>query len=288
MSRAPYSQEISRQNKACFLFLLDQSFSMEEPLGNSPNRKCDELITAINGWLQNMAIRASGDEGIKDWMDVGVFGYRTDQSANPIIESALQGPLAGRMLVSIAEVGANPARIDTRMQYIPDEETGEMIEVPCEVPVWVDPKAEGGTPMCHMLYHTHQVLSQWIAQHPRSFPPIVVHITDGESQDGDPNPYADAVKNLATEDGNVLLFNCHLSMTAADPFMFPSREEGLPDELARVLFRMSSVLPDPFYRHGMMEGFQLQQSARGMAFNADMVCLIQFLNMGTQAAPGLR
>jgi hypothetical protein len=53
MTRPPYSQEISRQNKACFLFLLDQSFSMEEPLGSSTLRKCDELATAINGWLQN-------------------------------------------------------------------------------------------------------------------------------------------------------------------------------------------------------------------------------------------
>ena len=288
MSRAPYSQEISRQNKACFLFLLDQSFSMEEPLGNSANRKCDELVTAINGWLQNMAIRASGDEGIKDWMDVGVFGYRTDRSANPIIESALKGPLAGRALVSITEIGAHPARIDTRAQFIPDEETGEMIEVPCEVPVWVDPIAEGGTPMCHMLYRAHEMLSEWIGRHPRSFPPIVVHISDGESQDGDPVPYAEAVKRLATEDGNVLLLNCHLSMTAADPFMFPAIDQGLPDELARVLFQMSSVLPDPFVRHATSEGFQLQPGARGMAFNADMVCLIQFLNMGTQAAPGLR
>ncbi len=83
MSRAPYGQEISRQNKACFLFLLDQSFSMEEPLGNSSGRKCDESVAAINGWLENMAIRASGDEGIKDWMDVGVFGYRTDRHGNP-------------------------------------------------------------------------------------------------------------------------------------------------------------------------------------------------------------
>ncbi len=288
MSRAPYSQEISRQNKACFLFLLDQSFSMEEPLGSSANRKCDELVAAINGWLQNMAIRASGDEGIRDWMDVGVVGYRTDPGANPIIESALQGPLAGKTLVSISEIGNQPVRIDSRNQFIPDEETGEMIELPCEFPVWVDAKAEGGTPMCHMLYRAHEILNQWIGEHPRSFPPIVVHITDGESQDGDPIPYADAVKGLATEDGGVLLFNCHLSMTAADPFMFPAGEEGLPDELARVLFRMSSVLPDPFYRHGTMEGFPLQPNARGMAFNADMVCLIQFLNMGTQAAPGLR
>ncbi|MEI8373490.1 MAG: VWA domain-containing protein [Planctomycetota bacterium] len=288
MYRAPYTQSISRQNKACFLFLLDQSFSMEEPLGNSSNRKCDELVAAINGWLQNMAIRASGDEGIKDWMDIGVFGYRTDQQANPIIESALQGSLAGRMLVSISEIGGAPARIDTRMQYLPDEETGEIFQIPCEMPIWVDPRAEGGTPMCHMLYLAHQILADWISQHPRSFPPIVVHISDGESQDGNPIPYADALKSLATEDGNVLLFNCHLSMTAADPFMFPASDHGLPDELARALFHMSSILPEPFFRHGQAEGFPLQPNARGMAFNADMVCLIQFLNMGTQVAPGLR
>jgi hypothetical protein len=77
-------------------------------------------------------------------------------------------------------------------------------------------------------------------------------------------------------------------MTAADSFMFPNGDQGLPDALARVLFHMSSVLPEPFYRHGVMEGFPLQPNARGMAFNADIVCLIQFLNMGTQAAPGLR
>jgi hypothetical protein len=288
MNRAPYSQEISRQNKACFLFLLDQSYSMEEPLGNSPRRKCDELVTAINGWLQNMAIRASGDVGIKDWMDVGVFGYRTDQQANPIIQSALQGPLADRPVVSIAEIGNQPTRIDTQSQYIPDDQTGQMIEIPCEMPVWVDPVAEGGTPMCHMLYHAHELLSAWIAEHPRSFPPIVVHITDGESQDGDPLPYAEALRGLATEDGNVLLLNCHLSMTAAEPFIFPADDAYLPDELARVLFHMSSPLPDPFLRYAQSEGFPLQPGARGMAFNADMVCLIQFLNMGTQAAPGLR
>ena len=283
-----YTQEISRHNKACFLFLLDQSYSMEEPLGASPYRKCDELASAINGWLQNMAIRASGDQGIKDWIDVGVIGYRTDQMGNPIIESALKGPLAGRSIVSISEIGMNPIRIDQRMQMIPDEETGQVFQIPCEVPVWVDPVAEGGTPMCHTFYHAYELLSVWIQEHPYSFPPIVVHITDGESQDGDPIPYAQSLTSLATADGNVLLFNCHLSMTAVEPFMFPATPNGLPDELAYVLFNMSSVLPDSFYHHAILEGFPMQVGARGMAFNADMVCLIQFLNMGTQAAPGLR
>lgn len=282
-----YTQEISRERKACFLFLLDQSFSMEEPLGNSSRRKCDELVTAINAWLQNMTIRASGDTGIKDWMDIGVLGYRTDQQATPVIESVLQGPLAGKTLVSITEIGGNPARIDQVTSYLPDEETGEMIEMPAEMPVWVDPRCEGGTPMCHILHHSYEILEQWINDHRASFPPIVINITDGESQDGDPIPYADAVKDLATEDGNVLLFNCHLSMTAADPFMFPSSDEVLPDDLARVLFKMSSTLPETIFKRAVAEGLELQSGARGMAFNADMVALIKFLDMGTRAAtPG--
>jgi hypothetical protein len=283
----PYSQEISRARKACFLFLLDQSFSMEEPLGNSEQLKKDELATAINAWLQNMTIRASGDTGIKDWMDVGVLGYRTDDQGEPILESALQGPLAGRELVSIAEIGANPARIDQKEQQLPDEDTGEMISMAAEMPIWVDPMAQGGTPMCNVLHHSYEILENWIKDHQSSFPPIVINITDGESQDGDPVPYADALKSLATDDGEVLLLNCHLSMTAADPFMFPASNEILPDDLARVLFDMSSVLPETIFNRAVAEGLELKPNARGMAFNADMVALLKFLDMGTRAAaPG--
>ncbi len=285
---SPYQREISRDHKACIMFLLDQSFSMEEPLGASEKRKCDELTKAVNGWLFNMAIRASGDTGIRDWMDVGVIGYRTDQAANPIIEPAMVGPLAGRPLVSITDVGNSPARIETTIQQIQDEETGEMLEMPSDSPIWVESVAEGSTPMCHVFHYAHGVLQQWIGQHPDSFPPIVIHITDGESQDGDPRPYAEAVKNLATTDGNVLLLNCHLSMMAAEPFEFPSTEQGLPDELAHVLFQMSSVLPDIFYQSAVAEGLPLQPGARGMAFNADLVVLLKFLDMGTRAAVALR
>ena len=43
--------------------------------------------------------------------------------------------------------------------------------------------------------------------------------------------------------------------------MFPSTPHGLPDELAQVLFHMSSVLPDLFYRNAVAEGFPLQPGA---------------------------
>ncbi len=235
-----------------------------------------------------MAIRASGDAGLRDWMDVGVIGYRTDEAASPIIEPVLQGPLADKPLVSIVEIGNHPARIDTTIQKIEDEDTGESIEVPSDDPVWIDAVAEGSTPMCHVMHFAHGVLDGWIKEHAESFPPIVIHITDGESQDGDPLPYAEAVRALSTTDGNVLLFNCHLSMTTADEIVFASSEEQLPDALARVLFRMSSPLPEPIYNSAVAEGFALAPGARGMAFNADMVVLIKFLDMGTRAAVQLR
>ena len=283
-----YQREISRDHKAFILFLLDQSYSMTEPLGDSERRKCDELALAVNRWLHNMAIRASGDEGIRDWMDVGVIGYRTDQAAQPIIESALIGTLAGRQVVSITDIGNEPARIDSSIQKIKDEETGEVLEVPSDDPIWIDPVAEGSTPMCHVLHHAHGILDSWIRDHQQSFPPIVVHITDGESQDGDPLPYADAVKALATTDGNVLLLNCHLSMAATDSLLFPARDPEVADPLAKVLFQMSSVLPEPLYNAAVAEGFGLEPNARGMAFNADMAVLIKFLDMGTRAAVQLR
>lgn len=280
----PYEREISRERKGCFLFLLDQSYSMEEPLSNSTHRKCDELSKAINKWLQNMTIRASGDSGIKDWWDIGVLGYRTDSSGNPIVGSPLLGPLADRVLVSITEIGQHPARIDKVSAQVPDDETGEMIEMPTEMPIWVDPIAEGGTPMCQALHDACVMLDDWISQHQASFPPIVINITDGESTDGDPIPYADVLKERCTDDGNVLFFNCHLSTTAADPFTFIANGELLPDDLARVLFKMSSVLPDTINQRAVAEGFALEPNARGMVFNADMVTLLKFLDLGTRAA----
>ncbi len=263
---------------------------MEEPLGNASRQKCQELATVINAWLHNMAIRATGDKGIKDWLDVGVIGYRTDDKGEPIVGTALQGALADPAqnpaypLVSIATIGANPLRLEQFMQKIPDEETGDILEVPAEMPVWVDPVAAGGTPMCRALYDAYQILDKWTTEHKGSFPPIVINISDGESQDGDPIPYSESLRDLATDDGGVLLFNCHLSMTAADPFLFPASGEILPDELARVLFQMSSPLPEPMFRQAVAEGFELQPKARGMAFNADMVALLKFIDMGTRPA----
>ena len=283
-----YSQEISRANKGLFVFLLDQSFSMEDPLGGAVNAKMDELATAVNSWLQEMTIRTTGSEGIRDYFDIGMIGYRTDDEANPIIESPLTGDLRGQELVSIVDI-YNNTRMETKTQSYYDEDDGEMKEREVDFPVWIEAKAEGGTPMCSALHEAYEVVSKWIEEHPRSFPPIVLHISDGENQEaGDPLDYADPLRSLETEDGNVLLLNCHLSEEKAQPFMFPHSNEILPNDHARVLFDMSSILPESFIAQARDLGFEVQEGAKGMAFNADMVSLIRFLDIGTRVAATLR
>ena len=139
-----------------------------------------------------------------------------------------------------------------------------------------------GTPMCTALGYCSQVVRAWIEAHPGSFPPMVINLTDGESTDGMPVPFAEDLKSLATSDGNVLLFNCHLSGRDAQPVFLPPTDSMLPDEYARDLFGMSSNLPDKLRHMAEVKGISAPTGCRAMAFNADAVSLLKLLNVGTQ------
>lgn len=115
-----------------------------------------------------------------------------------------------------------------------------------------------------------------------SFPPTVIHITDGESTDGDPTNTAENIKKLATNDGNVLLFNLHFSSNRAIPISYPDNESGLPDQYAQMLFRISSTLPDHIRDAAKKESYRVSEESRGFAFNADIVELIRFVEIGTR------
>ena len=293
-TKEPYTQEISRATPACFLFLIDQSLSMEERIAGSGPPKNEQLASAINYWINAMIMKATGDAGIKDWMEIAVVGYTTDDQGNPVIGTALGGELtelSRDSFVKISQLQQHPLRVIQKMQQVVDTETSEILEVPVDVTEWLDPVAAKGTPMCFALHTAYQMLDRWIStdNHSDCFPPIVVHITDGETSDGgNPEEYAESIRSLATAHGNVLIFNCHLSMQAADKIVFPGNIEMMPDEFARTLFRMSSVLPSPMMQLATTEGFKLEPNARGFVFNADTVSLLQFLDMGTRVSKNLR
>ena len=166
---------------------------------------------------------------------------------------------------------------------------GGVVDVARKVPIWLRPQARYGTPMCEALSAASKALQHWTSQHPDSYPPMVINVTDGAATDGNPEPLAREIMALGTSDGNVLIYNAHLSEMSAVPVQYPSEEDEVPpDEYAAQMFRMSSVFPDPVVDLAVGMGLSVTQGSRGYVYNADMVALVQFLDIGTRAASDLR
>jgi hypothetical protein len=270
-----YAAEISRSNPTCFLFLIDQSRSMRGPMGGAPDTtKAQAVADAVNRLLYTLVLRCVWGQAVLDRFHVGVLGYGAR------VGTAFGGPLLGRDLVAVSELARSPLRVEQRTQTV--EDGGIPVEQAVKFPVWFEPQAEGKTPMCATLERAGRLLSVFLADHPECFPPLVLNLTDGEATDGDPEPAAERLRALAGADGNVLLFNAHLSSSTARPIEFPDSDLGLPDEAARRLFRMSSPLPPVMGRSARQAGFSAGVQTRGFVFNADLASVVRFLDIGTR------
>lgn len=271
-----YTAEINRRRPACLLLLIDQSYSMSEQWGQNGPSKADALAMSVNRLLGNAVIQCSkGDNRILDYFEVGVIGYGAD------VRFALHGASGERPLLPISEVGNNPQRVDEVMRKEPDG-AGGIIQVAMATPIWVDPITNGATPMVEALGVAEELLTAWAAEHPASFPPIVINLTDGMSTDGDPQPVASRIRSVKTNDGPALMFNVHLSSASMAEVLLPSSQDTLPDDFAARLFAMSSELPVQMAEAASTLGYRLQPGARGFLYNAQATSVIEFLDIGTR------
>jgi hypothetical protein len=260
--------------------LIDQSGSMDDPWGAGAGKKANGVAEIVNKTLRTFTLICRRGADIKPYFEVGVIGYG-ENTAGPIFG----GALAGRVIVPILDI-ARAARVEERTGS-----EGEKIKSP----VWVDPVAHGMTPMCKALALAEQELSGWIAAHPGSFPPMIMNVTDGEASDGDPTAPAEALKALHTDDGPALVMNCHISSLAAQSVMFPNSVEAMPDQPAKTLYAMSSVMPDEMIKMAQDAGVDAvpPPGSRAFGFNAGLEGISRFFNVlvgtvrsGTAAKPG--
>lgn len=262
-----YELMVNRKNPTLIMFLLDQSGSMEDSFGGDPSAKMkkDGVVDAANLVLNEIIPLCSKPE-VRDYVDISVLGY-----GNQKVSSAFGGNLAGKEIVKTSEVEQNPLRVD--------EIDGKRL------PVWLEPIASGDTPMCQALNKAYGLIEEWVKEHPASYPPTIINITDGEATDGEPEPIAEKIKSLSTQDGNVLLYNCHISSRPAAALLYSSSEGELPDDkFAHLLFRMSSKLPGAILEGAKSKlGLDLKPDSRGFVFNADLVQLVKLLKFGSVA-----
>jgi hypothetical protein len=129
-----------------------------------------------------------------------------------------------------------------------------------------------GTDARSAFEKAHEFLSSAITKErfKDSFPPMVFHLTDAESQT-DAGPIAEKIKQLATSDGNVLVVNALIgtstSLNYKGPEDFPGYQteaEAGPGKDSITLFRMSSEAPETIRKNLVDDGIfpQFRPGAR--------------------------
>jgi hypothetical protein len=270
-----YQAEISRDNPTCFLFVIDQSGSMDEKT-ESGRSKAQFVADVLNKTIYTLVTNCSKADGVRNYFDVGVIAYSGSQVA-----PGFAGPLSTAIIHPINSVSDKPMRIEERIKKV-DDGAGGIIDQKTKFPIWFDPQSSGGTPMTAALTKTMEVIADWCDAHKHSYPPTILHVTDGQSTDGSPDRIAEGLRLLSTNDGESLLFNLHVTVGGGQEVLFPTSDSGLIDEYSRMLFRMSSPLPQHLAKFAGDKGYAITSGSRGFIFNGDPKCIVDFFEIGTR------
>jgi len=136
-----------------------------------------------------------------------------------------------------------------------------------------------------------QLIQGWIQKKPDNPAPVIINISDGMPYNGNQvNPEEETdntvkaardLMNISTNDGYPLLFNVHISATGKE-ITFPESETELQgNEMAELLFKISSKVPDAYKVAAAKLQLNVKQNSKGFIANADPVTLIKFINFGS-------
>ncbi|MBR5801711.1 MAG: VWA domain-containing protein [Alistipes sp.] len=278
-----YSQEITRRHRTAFIIALDQSTSMQEEVrfGRLKMSKAEAVAYTANILITELIDRSRRKDGVRNYYDIAVVGYSDDEVRMLLSEDGFVS------VKSLAERIPEAVTISFE-ESMPDKTTAL---VKHHIHPWIEPKAEGNTPMYEALLRIREMVEEWCEQEQnrQSFPPIVFNITDGEASDCDDNELryaADMLRRTGTEDGQTLLINIHLSTDLSLPSMiFPMAEELLSaNRYARLLAECSSLMPECFNAEiGELKISASTPPYRGMGYNASVIELLSIINIGSRS-----
>jgi len=260
-----HRRPIGSDTPAALVFMLDQSGSMLEVWSNGGSKR-EEVARLVNRTIEELIRKCWKNGVVKDRFHIAVFGYGGSGVSSLLPETTPDRPFLpiSKMLpLGKAVTSTENGMIRERM-------------------VWFEPLADGGTPMCEAYKVVTEALKPWIAEHRRSFPPVVMNITDGEANDGNPLDNASELTSLETEDGNSLLFIAHISSSQSTSVRYPVRlPEGMNDA-ARLMFSSASLVPDSMIEiSASLFESPIDVGARGFLFNADADEVLKLLVMGS-------
>lgn len=278
-----YSQEITRKHRTAFVLLLDRSTSMQQRVqfGRMTATKAEVVAYTANTLITELLDRSRRSDGVRDYYDIAVIGYCADR-----VESLL--PLEG--FVSIKSLSQNMPEVST-VAFESELEDGTATIIRHRQHRWIEPLAEGTTPMYEALHRVRDLVEEWCDKecNRESFPPIVINITDGEPTDCTDRDLLDVctlIKRTSTNDGNTLLLNIHICSDNSLPsVIFPMQEElSQAGYKVRLLADCSSVLPSALNDAVReLKGRGATAPYIGMGYNATVVELLSMINIGSRS-----
>ena len=280
-----YKRTMGSDHPGLFVFLVDCSGSMgSEWPGNSESAsmiKADFLANIVNKVIREIGANASG----KRRCDIALIGYEGSQGAF----NMWKGALAGNDWANIVDIIDNPLGSFKRKEQREDPVEG-VIDVERKYDYWMQATAMGSTPMGRAMAKVRHTIQAWLntANNRDSFPPIVIHVTDGVPDTTERRMAEDEaaqIKSLSTNDGSILLFNIHIPDKGGEKVSFPVLESDLPtnDAAASLLFEMSSVLPQEMLGSALEAGLDVRPGCRLMVTNADAGAAAKLINWGSSS-----
>lgn len=284
--KAPYTAQITRNTPTAFIFLVDQSISMSRNIlfRDEKMTLAEAVARIVNNQINELVLRCVKMGDTRHYYDIAVIGYGDDAAYG------WKGALAGRDFVSPEELKNHPfMKIITRKEV--QTRKGKQIKEVEQVQ-WLEPVAAGRYTRAHKAFElAKDLLNKWMEEHHDKdcYPPTIINITDGEFN-GVLNPrevnmeLTNELKSMFTNDGNVLLWNIHITPESQGKVLLPIDKGELKgvDKYSEWLYDMSSLLPTRYNDQvSVLRGDASAERHVAMAMNTDMSTLIQLMDIGT-------
>ena len=283
-TKTAYTAQITRNTPTAFIFLIDQSVSMRRytTLYGEEMPMAEAVARIVNHQLNELVLRCIKGSETCDYYDIAIIGYGEKAY------SGWKGELEGRDFVKPSELKEHPYKKITTKKETRTRKGVKVVEV--EEVQWIEADATKSCTRVHRAFEKAKgLLDEWMEKHHEKdcYPPTIINITDGEFN-GATKEYvlqqANELKSMFTNDGNVILFNIHISANKAVCVTCPaSKDEVSFSSLATTMYEMSSLLPMRYSdRIADLRGDGTPNNRyTAMSINADMSTLIQLMDIGT-------
>jgi hypothetical protein len=273
---AKNAKQWSSATPGLLIILIDQSGSMTASYEGNDSRTIF-AARAVNRVINDIIEKNFNGTEPKNRCFITVIGY--DLKANVLCSGYLK------------ELYANPKRIDELTKKIPDG-AGGLVETQVKMPIWVEPiKEDKWTNMKDAFSMAKGLVKDWIQDKPENPAPVIINISDGvpyydqksrEDCMSETEAEVAEIRNMTTEDGNVLVFNAQIG-DGKEMIVFPNSEDAVEadgDE-AKFLYRISSDIPDGYMEAATKNELNVQSGSKGCVFHADAEHLIKLIDFGS-------